>query len=119
MADRIVTPTLGRKSVEDVQALMERAIGLVPATRLMPDAQRAAAALDALAELVGTDRQGVVTALALYQSNLCGAADVLPHVEAEVDRLRGLLRRACDRLDSYVRGAPDPGATAIRQEAGL
>jgi len=39
--------------------------------------------------------------------------------DAEVERLRGLLRRACDRLDSYVRGAKDPGAVAIRQEAGL
>ena len=49
----------------------------------------AAEALAALADLTGTTPEGVAVALTAWRSGLCGAADVLPHVEAERDRYAG------------------------------
>jgi len=41
-------------------------------------------AISALADLAATTPEGVATALTRWRSELCGAADVLPHVEASL-----------------------------------
>lgn len=48
-------------------------------------------ALSAVADATGTHPEGVATALTLFRSNLCGAAQVLPHVEAERDQLKAMV----------------------------
>ena len=62
---------------------------------------RSWAVVDALADLTGTHREGLARALTLFRSNLCGAADVLPHVEAERDRLKVLLTATLDAIDGH------------------
>ena len=49
-----------------------------------PTSRNAERIVEAIADFTGTHPEGVATALTLFRSNLCGAADVLPHVEASL-----------------------------------
>jgi hypothetical protein len=96
MPDRIVTD--GPLTADDLRSVVAEAVAY-PRLPAGLDRDRADRAIDALADLTGTDRGGVAAALRMFRSNLCGAADVLPHVEAEVDRLRVMVGRLQGELN--------------------